>query len=301
MQIETAAAIEAPKGKKQNESSFADQMRSYLRHPGSGVLALITLLASVLTFALLVFLVGYILVKGIPYLSADLFSLNYTSENLSLLPSLINTFILTVLSLVIAAPLGIFAAIYLVEYARKGSKLVKVIRITAETLSGIPSIVYGLFGMLFFVNTLKWGFSVLAGAFTLSIMILPLIMRQTEEALKAVPDSYREGSFGLGAGKLRTVFRIVLPSAVPGILAGVILAIGRIVGETAALIYTAGTVAQVPKNVLGSGRTLAIHMYMLSSEGLYMDQAYATAVILLVLVVAINTLSGVVAKKLTKA
>lgn len=301
MQIETAAAIEAPKGKKQNESSFADQMRSYLRHPGSGVLALITLLASVLTFALLVFLVGYILVKGIPYLSADLFSLNYTSENLSLLPSLINTFILTVLSLVIAAPLGIFAAIYLVEYARKGSKLVKVIRITAETLSGIPSIVYGLFGMLFFVNTLKWGFSVLAGAFTLSIMILPLIMRQTEEALKAVPDSYREGSFGLGAGKLRTVFRIVLPSAVPGILAGVILAIGRIVGETAALIYTAGTVAQVPKNVLGSGRTLAIHMYMLSSEGLYMNQAYATAVILLVLVVAINTLSGVVAKKLTKA
>lgn len=301
MQIETAAAIEVPKGKKQNESSFADQMRSYLRHPGSGVLALITLLASVLTFALLVFLVGYILVKGIPYLSADLFSLNYTSENLSLLPSLINTFILTVLSLVIAAPLGIFAAIYLVEYARKGSKLVKVIRITAETLSGIPSIVYGLFGMLFFVNTLKWGFSVLAGAFTLSIMILPLIMRQTEEALKAVPDSYREGSFGLGAGKLRTVFRIVLPSAVPGILAGVILAIGRIVGETAALIYTAGTVAQVPKNVLGSGRTLAIHMYMLSSEGLYMNQAYATAVILLVLVVAINTLSGVVAKKLTKA
>lgn len=301
MQIETAAAIEAPKGKKQNESSFANQMRSYLRHPGSGVLALITLLASVLTFALLVFLVGYILVKGIPYLSADLFSLNYTSENLSLLPSLINTFILTVLSLVIAAPLGIFAAIYLVEYARKGSKLVKVIRITAETLSGIPSIVYGLFGMLFFVNTLKWGFSVLAGAFTLSIMILPLIMRQTEEALKAVPDSYREGSFGLGAGKLRTVFRIVLPSAVPGILAGVILAIGRIVGETAALIYTAGTVAQVPKNVLGSGRTLAIHMYMLSSEGLYMNQAYATAVILLVLVVAINTLSGVVAKKLTKA
>ena len=249
----------------------------------------------------MLFLVAYILVKGIPYLTPDLFSLEYTSENVSLMPSLINTFIMTALSLVIAAPLGIFAAIYLVEYAKKGNKLVQVIRITAETLSGIPSIVYGLFGMLFFVNTLKWGFSVLAGAFTLSIMILPLIMRQTEEALKAVPDSYREGSFGLGAGKLRTVFRIVLPSAVPGILAGVILAIGRIVGETAALIYTAGTVAQVPKNVLGSGRTLAIHMYMLSSEGLYMNQAYATAVILLVLVVAINTLSGVVAKKLTKA
>ena len=208
---------------------------------------------------------------------------------------------MTLLSLLIAVPFGIFSAIFLVEYAGKGNKFIEVIRLTTETLSGIPSIVYGLFGMLFFVNTLKWGFSVLAGAFTLSIMILPLIMRQTEEALKAVPDSYREGSFGLGAGKLRTVFRIVRPSAVPGILAGVMLAIGRIVGETAALIYTAGTVAQVPKNVLGSGRTLAIHMYMLSSEGLYMNQAYATAVILLVLVVVINTLSGVVAKKLTKA
>lgn len=287
--------------KKRNQTSAADRIRSYLRHPGSGVLALFTIGAAIVTFAVLLFLVAYILVKGIPYLTPDLFSLEYTSENVSLMPSLINTFIMTALSLVIAAPLGIFAAIYLVEYAKKGNKLVQVIRITAETLSGIPSIVYGLFGMLFFVNTLKWGFSVLAGAFTLSIMILPLIMRQTEEALKAVPDSYREGSFGLGAGKLRTVFRIVLPSAVPGILAGVILAIGRIVGETAALIYTAGTVAQVPKNVLGSGRTLAIHMYMLSSEGLYMNQAYATAVILLVLVVAINTLSGVVAKKLTKA
>ena len=178
----------------------------------------------------------------------------------------------------------------------------EVIRLTTETLSGIPSIVYGLFGMLFFVNALGWGFSLLAGAFTLSIMILPLIMRTTEEALKAVPDSYREGSFGLGAGKLRTVFRIVLPSAVPGILAGIILAIGRIVGETAALIYTAGTVAQVPSSVFGSGRTLAVHMYNLSSEGLYMDQAYATAVILLVLVVGINALSGVIfARKLTKA
>lgn len=287
--------------KKRNQTSTADRIRSYLRHPGSGVLALLTIGAAIVTFAVLLFLVAYILVKGIPYLTPDLFSLEYTSDNVSLMPSLINTFIMTALSLVIAAPLGIFAAIYLVEYAKKGNKLVQVIRITAETLSGIPSIVYGLFGMLFFVNTLKWGFSVLAGAFTLSIMILPLIMRQTEEALKAVPDSYREGSFGLGAGKLRTVFRIVLPSAVPGILAGVILAVGRIVGETAALIYTAGTLAKMPKNVMSSGRTLAVHMYNLASEGLYMDQAYATAVILLVLVVVINTLSGIAAKKLTKS
>ncbi|WP_416387082.1 MULTISPECIES: phosphate ABC transporter permease PstA [Lachnospiraceae] len=261
----------------------------------------LVMFATFITFALLLFLIFYILINGIPYIKPSLFSLHYTSDNASVIPALINTVVMTLLSLLIAVPFGIFSAIFLVEYAGKGNKFIEVIRLTTETLSGIPSIVYGLFGMLFFVNTLKWGFSVLAGAFTLSIMILPLIMRQTEEALKAVPDSYREGSFGLGAGKLRTVFRIVLPSAVPGILAGVILAIGRIVGETAALIYTAGTVAQVPKNVLGSGRTLAIHMYMLSSEGLYMNQAYATAVILLVLVVAINTLSGVVAKKLTKA
>ena len=284
-----------------NRENFADKVKSYLRHPGSMILMFLVMLAAFITFALLLFLIFYILVNGIPYIKPSLFSLHYTSENASVIPALINTVVMTLLSLLIAVPFGIFSAIFLVEYAGKGNKFIEVIRLTTETLSGIPSIVYGLFGMLLFVNTLKWGFSILAGAFTLSIMILPLIMRQTEEALKAVPDSYREGSFGLGAGKLRTVFRIVLPSAVPGILAGVILAIGRIVGETAALIYTAGTVAQVPKNVLGSGRTLAIHMYMLSSEGLYMDQAYATAVILLVLVVAINTLSGVVAKKLTKA
>ena len=217
-----------------------------------------------------------------------------------MMPSIINTLVITFLSLLIAVPLGIFSAIYLVEYAKRGNKFVEIIRLTTETLSGIPSIVYGLFGALFFVTTLKWGYSLLAGALTLSIMILPLIMRTTEEALKSVPDSFREGSFGLGAGKLRTVFCVVLPSAVPGILAGVILAVGRIVGETAALIYTAGTVPAVPKSVMGSGRTLAVHMYNLSSEGLYMDQAYATAVVLLVLVVGINCLSGYIAKKITK-
>ena len=287
--------------KKRNTLTIGDQLKSYARHPGAGVLAFLTLLGAVITFALLFFLIGYVLVKGIPYLNASLFSLTYTSENVSLLPSLINTLIMTLVSLAIAAPVGIFAAIFLVEYAKRGNKFVEVIRLTTETLQGIPSIVYGLFGMLFFVTTCGWGFSILAGAFTLAIMVLPLIMRSTEEALKAVPDSYREGSFGLGAGKLRTVFRIVLPSAVPGILAGVILAIGRIVGETAALIYTAGTVAKVPSNVFGSGRTLAVHMYNLSSEGLYMNQAYATAVVLLVLVVLINTISGMIAKRITKS
>ena len=283
------------------QNSFRQTIKNYLHHPGSFFMMLLVMAGAILTFLVLIFLIVYILIKGVPYITPSLFSFHYTSENASLMPALINTVSMTLLSLLIAVPLGIFSAIYLVEYAKRGNKFMGAIRLTTETLSGIPSIVYGLFGMLFFVNTLNWGFSLLAGAFTISIMILPLIMRQTEESLKSVPDSFREGSFGLGAGKLRTVFRIVLPSAVPGILAGVILAIGRIVGETAALMYTSGTVAKVPSSVMGSGRTLALHMYTLASEGLYMDQAYATAVILLVLVVGINTLSSVIAKKLTKA
>ena len=284
-----------------SQERFKQRLKSYARTPGSFIVMLLVVLSAVLTFTVLIFLIVYILIHGISYIKPSLFSLTYTSENASLMPALINTIAMTFLSLVIAVPFGIFSAIFLVEYAGRGNRFIEIIRLTTETLSGIPSIVYGLFGMLFFVTACGWGFSMLAGAFTLSIMILPLIMRTTEEALKSVPDSFREGSFGLGAGKLRTVFRIVLPSAVPGILAGIILAVGRIVGETAALIYTAGTVADVPNGVMGSGRTLAVHMYNLASEGLYMDQAYATAVILLLLVVGINTLSGVVARRLTKA
>lgn len=250
--------------------------------------------------AVLAGILVYILVKGVPNLTPELFSLQYTSENASVVPALLNTLVIVALSLAIAVPLGIFSAIYLVEYAKKGNRFVKVVRITAETLAGIPSIVYGLFGYLLFVTTLGFGYSLLAGALTLSIMILPVILRTTEEALQSVPDLYREGSFGLGAGKLRTVFRIVLPSAAPGILAGVILAVGRLVGETAALIFTAGTVAQTPDSLLGSGRTLAVHLYALWNEGLATEKAYATAVILLVLVAGINTLSSVIASKWTK-
>jgi len=261
------------------------------------LLALVTVSAFITVLTLL-FLVTYILVKGVPYLTPDLFAWEYNSENVSLMPALINTLIMTALSLLIAGPLGIFAAIYLVEYARRGNKLVAIVRVTAETLSGIPSIVYGLFGFLLFAVTLGWSYTLLGGALTLAIMILPLIMRTTEEALKAVPDSYRAGSFGLGAGRLRTVFQIVLPSAVPGILAGIILAVGRIVGETAALMYTAGTVAGVPANLFGSGRTLAVHMYVLTNEGLYTNQSYATAVVLLIIVVGINALSGLIARKI---
>ena len=264
------------------------------------ILRVLIFAAAAATFAVLLFLLAYILINGLPNIKPSLFSLEYNTENASLMPALVNTVIMTALSLVIAIPFGIFSAIFLVEYAKKGNKFVGIIRITAETLSGIPSIVYGLFGMLFFVSALKWGYSILEGAFTMSIMILPLIMRTTEEALKSVPDTYREGSFGLGAGKLRTIFRIVLPAAVPGIMAGVILAIGRIMGETAALMYTAGTVPKMASSPMDSGRTLAVHMYNLSSEGLYMDQAYATAVILLIVVVGMNTLSAVAARKLTK-
>lgn len=256
--------------------------------------------AALTTFLVLSFLLGYILWQGLPNIEASLFALHYNSENVSLFPALVDTVLMVLLALAIATPLGIFAAVYLVEYASRGNKLVGVVRVTADTLAGIPSIVYGLFGMLFFVIYLKWGYSLLAGACTVAIMILPLIMRTTEEALKAIPNSYREGSYGLGAGKLRTVFAVVLPSAVPGILAGVILAIGRIVGETAALIYTSGTVAALPDGVLSSGRTLAVHMYVLASEGLYMKQAYATAVILVVIVIAINALSSRLAKQLMK-
>lgn len=264
------------------------------------ILAGLVYLSAALTIGVMLFVIGYILVMGIPNITPELFAWEYNSDNVSMMPAIINTVIMTFISLLIAIPFGLAAAIYLVEYAKKGNKFVEVIRVTAETLSGIPSILYGLFGMLLFVTTLKWGYSILAGACTLAIMVLPVIMRTTEEALLAVPDGYREGSFGLGAGKIRTIFRIILPSAIPGILSGVILAIGRIVGETAALLYTAGTVTDIPESVFSSGRTLAVHMYSLSREGLHTDQAYATAVVLLLLVMLINWCSAKAAKMISK-
>nr|WP_298060498.1 phosphate ABC transporter permease PstA [uncultured Blautia sp.] len=283
-----------------NVQSAKQKIKSYSHNPGSLILAGLVGLAALLTVLTLVFIVGYILIKGIPNLTPELFQLEYNSENVSMFPAIINTICMTVLSLLIAGPLGILAAVYLVEYAKKGNKLVSLVRVTAETLTGIPSIVYGLFGMLFFVTTLHWGYSMLAGAFTLAIMVLPVIMRTTEEALLSVPDTFREASFGLGAGRLRTIFVVILPSAVPGIFSGVILSIGRIVGETAALMYTAGTVAELPKSVMSSTRTLSVHMYSLASEGLYVGQAYATAVVLLLIVLIINWISGRIARKIKK-
>ena len=254
---------------------------------GSGLIAV----------TVLFYLVGFVLIRGIPHVKPSLFAFTYTIENQSLFPALVTTVIMVVLTLVLAVPFGIFTAIYLVEYAKRGSRLVRIIRMTAETLAGVPSIVYGLFGYIFFVDVLGWGKSILAGCFTLAIMILPIIMRTTEESLKSIPDSYREGSFSLGAGRLRTVVRVVLPPSMPGIFAGVILSVGRIVGETAALIYTIGSVIQIPNSLFSQGRTLALHVFQLSSQGHHRDEAYGTAVILLVLVIGINALSSAIERR----
>lgn len=281
-----------------NKVTFKQRLIAYKRKPLSFLMLILVAVAAAISAAALIFIIVYVLIKGVPNLTPELFSLEYNSDNVSCMPAIINTVILTLLTLLIAVPFGVGAAIYLAEYAKKGNKLVKIIRTMAETLAGIPSIVYGLFGMLFFVYSLKWGYSLLAGAFTLAIMVLPTIMRTTEEALLTVPDSYREGSFGLGAGKLRTIFRIILPSAMPGILAGVILAVGRIVGETAALLYTYGSATGYATSPLSSGRSLAVHMYVLANEGLHTDQAWGTAVVLVALVFGINTLSAFIAKKL---
>lgn len=283
-----------------NRTSTAQKMKNYSRHPGSLLVFILTVLAAVITVGALAALIIWVLIKGIPNLTPDMFSLTYTTDNQSMLPAMINTVQMVLVALVIAVPFGIGSAIYLVEYAKKGNRFVTLIRLTTETLSGIPSIIYGLFGYLCFNVAIHMGYSILSGGLTLAIMILPLVMRTTEEALLAVPDSYREGSFGLGAGKCRTIFKLVLPSAVPGILSGVILSIGRIVGETAALIFTAGTVGDIATGLNSSGRTLAVHMYLLANEGLYINKAYAVAVVLLILVLVLNGVSGLIAGKLKK-
>lgn len=285
----------------------AEARHSKTRRIVSALLRGVVYAGAAVTSLVLAFVVGYILVNGVPYLTPSLFEWEYDSTNVSLMPALVNTLVMAGLSLLMAVPVGVGSAIYLVEYAKRGSRFVQMVRTTTETLQGIPSIIYGLFGLLFFVTALQWGLSLLAGACTLAIMVLPVVMRTTEEALLAVPDAYREGGFGLGAGRLRTVFRCVLPSAVPGILGGVILALGRCVGEVAALIFTAGSIAQIPNfagegamAVFDSARTLAVHMYALASEGLHVNETYATAVVLLVMVVLLNLLATFAAKKMNK-
>ena len=306
MTNETAAkaVISEPDPEKYiNKVTLKQKLLRYKRSPLSLVLMILVMLSALFAVGILLYLIGFILVKGIPALSWEQFEWKYTAENVSMIPAIINTVIMVVLTLVLAVPIGIFSAIYLVEYAKRGSKLVKLVRITTETLSGIPSIVYGLFGFLMFVIGFGWGYSLISGVITLAIMVLPTVIRTTEEALLAVPDSYREGSFGLGASKTRTVFKVILPSAIPGIMSGVVLSIGRIVGESAALIFTAGTYAAIPNAdnfLFSSTRTLAVHMYALYNEGLYTQQAYATAVILLVLTACINLLSSFIERKIAK-
>ncbi len=313
-------------------------MMNKIRRIEAMVLRALVYISFTITLGILLLIVGFILANGLPNLSPKMFEWTYSTENLSMMPSIINTVIVVAMSLLVAVPFGIFsaiylneyarkgsrfvklvrtmtetlqgvpsivyglfgylffvksvvAAIYLNEYARKGSRFVKLVRTMTETLQGVPSIVYGLFGYLFFVKSVVGSYSLLAGALTLSMMVLPLIMRTTEEALNQVSDSYREGSFALGAGKLRTVFSVVLPAAAGGIFAGIVLSIGRMVGETAALIYTAGAVASVPKSVTGMGSTLSVHMYSLYSEGLNGTESYAVAVVLLIMVMVLNGIS----------
>ncbi len=267
--------------------------------------------SAVLTIGVIASLIIYILGKGLPQIFVEvgkllqglpsLFDLEYNSDNVSLVFSIYNTVVMVGLSLLISCTFGVLTAVYLVEYAKPGNKFVELIRLTSETLSGIPSIIYGLFGSIFFVTFLGLSFSLISGILTISIMILPLIIRSTEEALKSVPDGYREASFCLGASRLRTVFRVVLPSAANGILAGVILAIGRVVGETAALIYTSGSTSNLAANIFTTGgRTLSVHMYMLSGEGYHINQTYATAAILLIIILALNGVSTLIGKRLMK-
>lgn len=286
-----------------NRVTLGARLRQYTRSPLSLILMILVMLAALFSVGMLIFIIGYILVNGVPHLTAEQFDWNYTTENVSMMPAIINTLLMTAMTLVIAVPIGVFAAVYLVEYAKRGNKLVKIIRITTETLSGIPSIVFGLFGYLMFNISFHWMFSILAGVLTLAMMILPLIIRTTEEALLAVPDSYREGSFGLGAGKMRTVFKVILPTAVPGIMSGVILAIGRIVGESAALIFTSGSGHNIPGALTGSGSsaaTLTVHMYILSNEGLHVNEAFASAVVLLALTFIINLISDLIERHIAK-
>lgn len=274
-------------------------------HASSQIARGVIYAGALFTTLVLLGIVGFILVNGVPHLTPTLFEWSYTSENVSLMPALISTLYMALLALLIAVPIGVSSAIYLVEYAKPGSRFVRVVRVTTETLQGIPSIIYGLFGMLFFTTVLGWGLSLLSGACTLAIMVLPVVMRTAEEALIAVPASYRAGGFALGAGYLRTIFRCVLPSALPGIVGGVLLALGRCVGEVAALLFTAGTIAQIPDfggqgifALFDSCRTLAVHMYVLASEGLHIDETYATAVVLLVLVMLLNVIANVAEKRL---
>lgn len=258
----------------------------------------LSLSSTMIALVSLISIIVFIFVNGIPYITID-FLFNPKAE-ITILPALVSTLMLIFMSLLIALPIGICAAIYLNEYTKAGSKLVRVIRVATETLSGVPSIVFGLFGMLFFRSTLGMGYSLMAGSLTLTLMILPTIIRTTEESLSCIPMSFREASMALGASKTRTLFKVVIPSALSGILNAVILSIGRIIGESAALIFTSGSNRDMPSGYGNSGGSLTVMLYMLTSEGRHMGEAFAVAVVLIVLVVLINTISEIIDKRYSK-
>jgi len=250
-------------------------------------------IAGAITGLILIWIVLYVVINGISELNVEFLFGN--GDEKGLIPMIISTVYIIALSLVIAAPLGILSAIYLVEYAKQG-RLVSIIRFSIECLASIPSILYGLFGLIFFVTICKLSFSLLSGALTVSIMILPTIIRTVEEALKTVPQSYREGSLGLGATKIRTITKVVIPSSISGIVTSLILSVGRIIGETAAILLTAGMVARIPTSVMDSGRTLSVHLYYLAKEGISFEKAFATATVLLVMVLVLNLSTKAFAK-----
>lgn len=256
-------------------------------------------LSAALTIGALVWILAYIISRGIGHVNFDFITKMPRGDKGGIFPMIINTLYLIFVSIGIATPIGIMSAIYLVEYAKPG-KVVNIIRFATESLAGIPSIIYGLFGMMFFVTTLDMGWSIIAGALTVSIMLLPTIIRTTEEALIAVPGAWREASLGLGASKLRTVWRIIIPSALPGILVAIILSVGRVIGESAAIYLTAGMVPRLAKSVFDSGRTLTVHMFLLAKEGISFDLAYATATVLIVVILVINLLAKFVVSKVTQ-
>lgn len=254
---------------------------------------------SLLGFAAGGIVIAYILLNGIPNISPSLFEFKYSSQNVSIIPALVTTFLSILITLLVTLPIGIFTAIYLSQYA-KNKFIIKSVRFATEILSSIPSIVYGLFGYLFFVDALHLGYSLIAGCLTVSIMILPTIIRTTEEAILNVNPLQAHASLALGATKIKTIFKIIIPEAINGILGGIFLSTGRIVGESAALIYTMGTVAKTPSSIFDSARTMAVHMYVLSTEGFHVKEAYATAVLLLVFVILLNFVSAKISKAIVK-
>jgi phosphate transport system permease protein len=257
-----------------------------------GIARVVLWTMTIITVAILVYIIAFVLRKGIPALSWEFLSKNPVDmgKEGGIFPTIIGTVVLTAGAILIATPLGVGTAIYLTEYTWEGP-LTRIIRFGAECLAGIPSIIFGLFGFILFVTKLKFGWSILSGSLTLAFMILPTIIRTSEEAIKSVPPVYRTVSFSLGSTKWQTVTRVVLPSALPGIVTGIILSVGRSIGETAVVIFTAGSALRLPTSVFSSSRTMSVHFYILAREGISMSNAYGTAAILIIAILGINILT----------